>query len=206
MTLDGELVANSVNRYGFTSQEIVRRADGSFEIVVAPRASPGNWLPTGGIERYVLVLRLLRHAGRRLDQGRPRSADARDQRQELPMIRWLLLLLGGRAARRHRASGDHPDAAAHRDAGRLFAAGADCARSTRSCRCRCRRRTRRADAVHGSGLRQRGLPLRSFARSAQAHRAGQPRLYVGVVLYAQRHRLLRHQRPRRRPARRSSST
>ncbi len=54
----GELVANSINRFGFTSQEIVRRADGSFEIVVAPRANPGNWLPTGGIERYVLILRL----------------------------------------------------------------------------------------------------------------------------------------------------
>jgi hypothetical protein len=55
--VDGELVANSVNRYGFTSQEIVRHADGSFEIVVAPRANPGNWLPTGGVERYALVLR-----------------------------------------------------------------------------------------------------------------------------------------------------
>ena len=57
-TRDGELVANSVNRYGFTSQEIVRHADGSFEILVTPRASPGNWLPTGGVERYVLWLRL----------------------------------------------------------------------------------------------------------------------------------------------------
>jgi hypothetical protein len=56
--VDGELVANSVNRYGFTSQEIVRHADGSFEIVVAPRADSGNWLPTGGVERYILVLRL----------------------------------------------------------------------------------------------------------------------------------------------------
>lgn len=55
---DGELVANSVERFGFTSQEIVRRADGSFEIIVSPRANPGNWLPTGGIERYSLVLRL----------------------------------------------------------------------------------------------------------------------------------------------------
>jgi hypothetical protein len=54
----GQLVANSVNRYGFTSQEILRLADGTFEIVVAPRANPGNWLPTGGIERYLLVLRL----------------------------------------------------------------------------------------------------------------------------------------------------
>jgi hypothetical protein len=55
---EGRLVANSVDRQGFTSQEIVRRADGSFEIVVAPRSRPGNWLPTGGVERYMLVLRL----------------------------------------------------------------------------------------------------------------------------------------------------
>ena len=55
---DGELVANSIDRFGFTSQEIVRHADGSFEIVVAPRANPGNWLPTGGVERYILLLRL----------------------------------------------------------------------------------------------------------------------------------------------------
>lgn len=55
---NGEIVANSANRYGFTSQEIMRHADGSFEITIAPRARPGNWLPTAGVERYVLVLRL----------------------------------------------------------------------------------------------------------------------------------------------------
>jgi hypothetical protein len=55
---DGRLVANALNRHGFTSQEIVRRADGSFAIAIAPRARPGNWLPTAGVERYVLVLRL----------------------------------------------------------------------------------------------------------------------------------------------------
>jgi hypothetical protein len=55
---EGQLVANSLRRQGFTSQEIIRRADGSFEVTVSPRARPGNWLPTGGIERYVLVLRL----------------------------------------------------------------------------------------------------------------------------------------------------
>jgi len=55
---EGRLVANSVQRQGFTSQEIVRRADGSFEITVGPRARPGNWLPTGTVDRYVLVLRL----------------------------------------------------------------------------------------------------------------------------------------------------
>jgi hypothetical protein len=56
--LDGRLVANAANRFGFTSQEIARRADGSFDIVLSPRARPGNWLPTGGIDRYVVVLRL----------------------------------------------------------------------------------------------------------------------------------------------------
>ena len=55
---DGGLVSNALGRHGFTSREIVRRADGSFEIVIAPRANPGNWLPTGGIERYLLTLRL----------------------------------------------------------------------------------------------------------------------------------------------------
>jgi hypothetical protein len=55
---EGRLVANAVERQGYTSQEIVRRPDGSFEIAIAPRARPGNWLPTGGIDAYILVLRL----------------------------------------------------------------------------------------------------------------------------------------------------
>lgn len=55
---EGQLIASTVDRQGFTSQEIARQADGSFAIAIAPRARPGNWLPTGGVERYVLVLRL----------------------------------------------------------------------------------------------------------------------------------------------------
>jgi hypothetical protein len=54
----GRLIANGLDRHGFTSQEIVRRADGSFEIVIAPKARAGNWLPTGNAESYVLALRL----------------------------------------------------------------------------------------------------------------------------------------------------
>ena len=54
----GRLIGNAVDRQGFTSQEIVRHGDGSFDIVVAPRSRPGNWLPTNGVERYVLVMRL----------------------------------------------------------------------------------------------------------------------------------------------------
>ncbi|SFP09448.1 hypothetical protein SAMN05216330_105579 [Bradyrhizobium sp. Ghvi] len=54
----GHLVANSLQRYGFTSQEVVRASDGSFEIHIAARSRAGNWLPTGGIERYALMFRL----------------------------------------------------------------------------------------------------------------------------------------------------
>lgn len=53
----GQLVANTLQRYGFTSQEVIRGADGSFEVRVASRARSGNWLPTGGIERYTLMMR-----------------------------------------------------------------------------------------------------------------------------------------------------
>ncbi|MFZ5733511.1 MAG: DUF1214 domain-containing protein [Pseudomonadota bacterium] len=54
----GRLVANALQRYGFTSQEIVRGSDGSFEVRIAARARAGNWLPTGGLDKYVLALRL----------------------------------------------------------------------------------------------------------------------------------------------------
>jgi hypothetical protein len=54
----GRLVPNALQRYGFTSQEIVRGADGAFEVRIASRSRAGNWLPTGAIERYVLMLRL----------------------------------------------------------------------------------------------------------------------------------------------------
>lgn len=54
----GRLVGNALQRYSFTSQEVVRVSDGSFEVRIAPRSRAGNWLPTGGLERYVLLLRL----------------------------------------------------------------------------------------------------------------------------------------------------
>ncbi|MFO1109173.1 MAG: DUF1214 domain-containing protein [Bradyrhizobium sp.] len=54
----GQLVANTLQRYGFTSQEVIRGADGQFEVRIASRARAGNWLPTGGIERYTLMMRL----------------------------------------------------------------------------------------------------------------------------------------------------
>ena len=54
----GRLVANAIDRHGFTSAEILRETGGRFAITIGPRARPGNWLPSGGIEQFVLVWRL----------------------------------------------------------------------------------------------------------------------------------------------------
>ena len=56
-TPSGQLAANSLDRHGFTSQELIRDSSGEFEIVLSPRARAGNWLPTGGIDAYVLIMR-----------------------------------------------------------------------------------------------------------------------------------------------------
>ena len=91
---EGRLVANSMQRQGFTSQEIIRNADGSFDITVGPRARPGNWLPTGGVEKYLLVLRLYDTPVGDGDANRTRRADARDHQEGLPVIRMVLWLMG----------------------------------------------------------------------------------------------------------------
>ncbi len=56
--MQGRLVANTLGRYGFTSQEVVRESDGTFEVRIASRVRAGNWLPTGGVDRYQLAMRL----------------------------------------------------------------------------------------------------------------------------------------------------
>jgi hypothetical protein len=55
---EGRLVANTIDRHSFTSEEIVRDVDGRFVITAAALARAGNWLPTGGIEKFILVWRL----------------------------------------------------------------------------------------------------------------------------------------------------
>lgn len=57
-TPSGTLVANPAQRYGFTSAELVRDADGRFTIAVSPDVQPGNWLPSATGGRIELVLRL----------------------------------------------------------------------------------------------------------------------------------------------------
>lgn len=55
---DRRPIANPAGRFGFTSAEIIRDHDGSFDIDIAPEIRPGNWLPTGSGASFVLVLRL----------------------------------------------------------------------------------------------------------------------------------------------------
>ena len=158
------LVPNSINRYAFTSQEIVRRGDGSFQIVVAPRASAGQLVA----DRRRRALRRSRcgfydTAVGVCDQGRPRNADARGQDQELPMIRWLLLLFGGALLGGivHLGTIIILPRTATQDA---YSRLARSRRSIRWRRCLSRRPRRPLMPLHGSGFCQRRLPLRPFGK------------------------------------------
>jgi hypothetical protein len=51
-------MANGMDRYGFTSSEILRLPDGGFVVSLSPRARPGNWVPVPGGPGLRLVLRL----------------------------------------------------------------------------------------------------------------------------------------------------
>jgi len=55
---DGALIENAAKRYGFTSAEIVRATEQPAEIILAPSARPGNWLPVSQTSTYVVSLRL----------------------------------------------------------------------------------------------------------------------------------------------------
>jgi hypothetical protein len=54
----GRVIPNALGRYGMTSGEIIRDADGRFDITIAPSVRPGNWIPSGQVLTYVLALRL----------------------------------------------------------------------------------------------------------------------------------------------------
>ena len=54
----GKPLSTASNRYGFTSSEILRAANGGFEIRISARAKPGNWLQVNGEQPFLLMLRL----------------------------------------------------------------------------------------------------------------------------------------------------
>jgi hypothetical protein len=53
----GDLLANTADRQGFTSGDVLRGSDGRFEITLSRHARPGNWLPLGRASKFILVLR-----------------------------------------------------------------------------------------------------------------------------------------------------
>lgn len=53
--LRGRLIGG---RSGFTSTEILWKPDAHVDIVLAPRARSGNWIPTGDRDRVIVILRL----------------------------------------------------------------------------------------------------------------------------------------------------
>lgn len=57
-TPDGDLIQTPARRYSYTQAALLFEDDQTYRLTVAPGAHPGNWLPTGGAERIVLVLRI----------------------------------------------------------------------------------------------------------------------------------------------------
>ncbi|MCX7899792.1 MAG: DUF1214 domain-containing protein [Methylocystis sp.] len=55
---EGALIANPTQRYGFSSVDVLRRENGSFEIAIARAVRPGNWLSPGDARNFVIALRL----------------------------------------------------------------------------------------------------------------------------------------------------
>ena len=77
----GKLIANDAARYAFTSDTVAVNPDGSYIVTLGRDARPGNWLPTGGAGRLVLVFSVL-------DPATGLSDDARIERAKaLPVIR-----------------------------------------------------------------------------------------------------------------------
>lgn len=56
---DGMIIDNDANRYTFTADTAALNPNGSYTITLGRDARHGNWLPTGGAGRIVLVYRLL---------------------------------------------------------------------------------------------------------------------------------------------------
>lgn len=56
---EGGLVENPLRRYGYTSETVALRADGSFTVTLARDVRPGNWVPTGGTRRLAVLLTVL---------------------------------------------------------------------------------------------------------------------------------------------------
>ena len=52
----GRIADNPARRFSFTSSEVIRDAEGNFEIILSPDVSPGNWLPIPRTDIHLLLL------------------------------------------------------------------------------------------------------------------------------------------------------
>ncbi len=77
----GDLINNDASRYAFTSDTIAANPDGSYIVTLGRDARPGNWMPTGGAGRLVLMFTILDPA-----TGISETARA-DRYKSLPLIR-----------------------------------------------------------------------------------------------------------------------
>ena len=76
----GNLIANDADRYEFTADTVAPNPNGSFVVSLGRDARPGNWLPTSGAGRLVLVFTVL-------DPATGLSAEERATRDKLlPVI------------------------------------------------------------------------------------------------------------------------
>lgn len=75
----GDVPATSSGRSYFHSREVLRKPDGRMEIVLAPQARPGNWMPLPESGALTLILRLY-------ETGASNPQTAGDT--ELPRIMW----------------------------------------------------------------------------------------------------------------------
>ena len=67
----GRLIPNKAARHAYSNRDIAFRTDGSYRVVLARAARPGNWLPTGDAGKLQLVLRVyLPRSSDSLVQGR----------------------------------------------------------------------------------------------------------------------------------------
>lgn len=78
---NGSIIANDAGRYAFTSDTVASNPDGSYIVTLGRDARPGNWLPTGGAGRIIIVYTVL-------DPAQGLSEEQRAERYKLlPDIR-----------------------------------------------------------------------------------------------------------------------
>jgi len=80
---EGQLMPNPADRYTFSSASILRDESGTYRIVLARQARPGNWLPVNSDYRVILFLRT--YQPELIDE----DVDSPAAKPDLPRIRRL---------------------------------------------------------------------------------------------------------------------